>query len=536
MPFDPEEYLKKKQGSATAGGFDPEAYLKKKMQPNKPVPASVGESAVSGLADILTFGHSDEIAAGGQALIDKLTDGGDYSELYKKNRQIMRDHKKKMEADNPKTFKGAQIAGGIGSAIATGGLLGAAGNTQRALGLAAMGGATAGQGYSEADFGTGQNLLDTGIGAGLGAATFGVGQAAGKALKGAGDLVGNSSAGKAVRNWMSSKLDDVATERAAKAAIGQNSSAFEQIAARKGGIKGFGRRLLDEKLDDGTSLIRFGNNVDEIGEKALTKIKEVGPKYNEVYKQLDELAPDGAVKPEAIADAIMKRADDFGQVANRGTKDRLYKEADAFINIPGKMSMQAAKAEKNAYRWTPKKGLPKPDELDPKLQNELKDIVGKEMKKSAKELSPELATKLDKLDDTFGPIKQTADLATKRKLKDLSNRFISPSDHAVGLAGLMSNLGGLKAAGLALANKQIRTRGNAATAVAADKLSKAIRAMPEAFGKYGSVLTKANEKGAQHLGLTHHLLWKNDPEYRALFSLDRVGQEPLSAKSLEDRK
>jgi len=528
MPdFDPDEYLKTKQTPA----FDPDAYLNSKKNPE--AKASMGQSAVSGLADILTFGHSDEIAAGGQAIVDKFTDGGDYADLYKKNRDFMRGHKKKMEADNPGTYKTAQVAGGIGSALASGGL-GAIGNTQRAVGLATMGGAAAGSGYSDAELGSNQHLLDTGIGAGLGAATFGVGKLAEKAVKGTGKVIADTPAFKGAKDWASDKFSKIAAERAAKAAIGQNKRAFKEIAAQPGGIEAYGRKLLDTKLADGKKLIKFGNNVDEIGDKSIQKLKELGPRYNQIYDQIDELAPGGAVSPLQISRDIMGKAEaDFGQVANKGVKDRLYKEAEGFMDLPKDLTMRAAQAEKNAYRWNPKKGMPQPGELDPKLSNELKSLVGKQMNEGAERVSPELAGQLKSLNKEYGPIKQTANFATDRKIADLSNRFISPSDHAAGLTGLLSNLGGLKSAGLALANKQVRTRGNAATAVGADKIAQALKTMPEAFGKYGSMLQKANEKGSQSLGLAHHLLWKNDAEYRALFSIDGQGSDKsMSAKPL----
>src|SRR5690606_14726096 len=110
---------------------------------------------------------------------------------------------------------------------------------------------------------------------------------------------------------------------------------------------------------------------------------------------------------------------------NKGVKDRLFKEAEGFMDLPKDLTMRAAQAEKNAYRFSPKKGLPQPGELDPKLSNEMKRIVGKNMNEAAENVSPELAGQLKNLNKEFGPIKQTANLASDRKIADLSNRFIS---------------------------------------------------------------------------------------------------------------
>ena len=536
MPFDPDEYLKKK-----ASGFDPDAYITAKSEIKKP-DATMLESGISGLADIMTFGHSDEIAAGGQALIDKLKDGGDYSELYKKNRDVMRGHKKKMEADNPGTYKTAQVVGGIGTALASGGL-GAVGNTQRALGLATGGGALAGSGYSEGEIGSGQHALDTGLGAGLGAVTFGLGKAGEKVIKGTGKILADTPMVKTARNWTADKLADVAAMRAAKAAIGQNKKMAKEIAAKPGGLLEFGRKLIGTKLDSGKKVLSFGNTTDAIGEKAIQKVDELGPQYNEIFKQVDELAPEGAVSPNAIADQIMGKADqEFGQVANRGVKDRLYKEAEGFMDMPKNLTMQAAQKEKNAYKWTPKKGLPSPEELRPDLQNQMKNIVGDQMDAGIEKFGgKELAERYSNLNKDFGHIKTVANAAEDRATQDFTNRMISPTDYAaaattflqdIGKGSVSNMLSGGKAAIAGALHNQVRTRGNASTAVTMDALSKALKSMPEAFGKYGGVLAKANEKGAANLGMTHHVLWKNDPEYRALFSIDRSEEQSMSAKPL----
>lgn len=501
-------------------------------------PPGVLETLGAAGAQGATLGHADELAGLIGAVYDKgeamLGKRGDISfgDAYKTRRDAARRRDSEQKKANPAVYTTGEIGGGVLSAIATGGALGAAGNTQRALGLSALGGAAAGSGYSKGDVGSGQHMLDTGIGAALGPATYAIGKGGEKALRGAGDLVGKSQTGQAVKDYLAKKLKTVAGERAAKAAIGQNKKAYQELAAKKGGVEGFGRKLLDTKLESGKPLVRFGNNVDEIGEKALTKLDELSPKYNQIYDQIDELMPDGAVDPLKISGAIMGKADQYNQIANRGTRQRLLEEAEAFMDLPGGLSMKSAQAEKNAYRWKPNKGLPQPNELSPQLQNDLKRIVGSQMDEAAESVSPEIAGQLKKLKAEYGPVKQTAALADDRRLADLSNRFVSPSDHAMGLAGLMSNLGGLKAAGLALANKQVRTRGNSAVAVASDKISNAIKSSPQMFGKYASVLQAANDKSSQHLSLVHQILWKNEPQYRALFAIDREQPESEVPESL----
>jgi hypothetical protein len=406
-----------------------------------------------------------------------------------------------------------------------------------------MGGGAYGSGASDAEVGSGQHLMDTGLGAGLGVASFGVGNGLEKTLKGTGKILAEQPAVKGAMDWTSKKLSDVAAMRAAKAAIGQNKKLAKEIEARPGGLMEFGRKLLGTKLESGKKVLGFGNTTGDIGEKAIQKVDELGPQYDQIFKEVDELAPQGAVDPALIAQQIMGKADDqFGQVANKGVKDRLYKEAEGFIDMPKNLTMKAAQAEKNAYKWTPKKGLPSPEELRPDLQNQMKNVVGDQMDAGIEKFGgKELAGRYQQLNKDFGHIKSVANAAEDRATQDFTNRMISPTDYAAAAAtfvkdfgqGSVSNaLSGGKAALAGLIHNQVRTRGNASTAVTMEALSKAIKSMPAAFGKNGGVLAKANEKGAANLGMIHHVLWKNDPEYRALFSLDRASNSSMSAKPL----
>lgn len=573
MPeFNPDEYLAKK-----AADFDPDAYLKSKA--NKPIDeanmndvASGADSIVRGGAQGITFGNADELAGGLGALVDKgsalLGLRGDISlaDAYKTRRDAARRMDEKRQKENPALYKTSEIGGGVLSAFIPGaGALNAgkaagalkaaeaagtatkgmkaladAEKTRRLLGLATVGGGVAGSGYSKGEVGSAQHLLDTGLGAGLGAASFGLAKAGEGVLKGTGKILAEQPAVKGVMDWTTKKLSDVAAMRAAKAAIGQNKKLAKEIEARPGGLMEFGRKLIGTKLDDGTKVLGFGNTTADIGEKAVRKVEELGPQYDEIFKQVDELAPDGAVSPNAIAEQILGKADnEFGQVANRGVKDRLYKEAEGFMDMPKNLTMSAAQKEKNAYKWTPKKGLPGPEELRPDLQNQIKNIVGGQIDEGIEKFGgKELAGRYQQLNKDFGHIKSVANAAEDRATQDFTNRMLSPTDYGAGAVAFLKNgaadlLSGGKAALVGLAHNQVRTRGNASTAVTMDALSKALKTMPEAFGKYGNILQKANERGANQLGVTHHILWKNDPEYKALFSVDRSNDgSSMSAKPL----
>jgi hypothetical protein len=73
--------------------------------------------------------------------------------------------------------------------------------------------------------------------------------------------------------------------------------------------------------------------------------------------------------------------------------------------------------------------------------------------------------------------------------------------------------------------------------ISINQLEKIVKGAPDVLGKYGKILADAAQKGQAQLGVTHHVLWKNDPEYKALFSVDRAGQDSsMSAKPLKGKE
>lgn len=128
------------------------------------------ESGVRGAAQGLSMGYADEIAGGAGAAYDVATGESNFSDImdaYRKNRDDSRKQYKKAAKDNPKTFKGGEAAGVVGSFMLPG-----VGALRGAKAGAALG-AAAGIGRSESDLTQGDVggvAQDAAVGAALGAA------------------------------------------------------------------------------------------------------------------------------------------------------------------------------------------------------------------------------------------------------------------------------------------------------------------------------------------------------------------------------
>ncbi len=107
-----------------------------------------GESALRGAAQGASLGFADELAGGGEALLDKLRGAHEaLGELYLKHRDESRRAYKAAEEANPGTYMAGQIGGGLATAAIPG--LGAGGLVAQGLKMGALG-AVAGAGASEA--------------------------------------------------------------------------------------------------------------------------------------------------------------------------------------------------------------------------------------------------------------------------------------------------------------------------------------------------------------------------------------------------
>lgn len=152
---------------------------------------SKAESVARGALQGATLGFADEASAGLGAVMQKLAtdDPETLAEIYRRYRNEKRAENDTARQDNPGSYLGGQVIGGLATALLPGG---APSTALRAVGVGAGYGAAGAAGASEADLTKGDikgAAVDTAIGAGAGAVAGGMGYAA---AKGAG----------AVRNWL----------------------------------------------------------------------------------------------------------------------------------------------------------------------------------------------------------------------------------------------------------------------------------------------------------------------------------------------
>lgn len=586
-PFDPDKYIAKKQ----ADDFNPDEYLK-----NKAPESSKVLSAMAGFGQGATLGFADEAVAGIKGAADVLDAAigrrGDISfyDAYRTHRDAIRRGNKKLQDDNPATYKTAEIVGGVAPVI--GAIAGAPAVAGGGAATVAAGGAIAGQGYSDADFGTAQNIFDTTLGAGASLLTLGGIKVGGKIAQ---ELTEKISA-KAVPVFNSAKeklsvwLRNFAEERAAKAAIGGgNKKAFSDLAAKKGGVSKFGRAMLDEKvtnvkMKDGEiveettrGLLSPGATSEQIAERAGERLKEVGKVFDEVFEAVDDTFEEvfkrkqeaelGKVMASETLSDVLKFADnppapkavdtvsiaqkmiDFAdkELNNPNTRhlfDKVYKQADEFAKM-GSISMKRAQQLRNTYKFKPRHDSGA-DVLPADVQNKLKMIIGDQMDETIKMIdsmtpnSTGLYPVFKRAKELYGNLKTAKDAGDKAAVRELANRFASPTDHATGLAVMAADAaatGGMSlpavAKGFAIGgiNKLVRGRGNSTVAVAADRLSDLLQKNPKSLGPYGPMLIGAARQGQQALGNLHQILWRTDEKYRSLLSLESPSRSSsLSAK------
>lgn len=200
MPFDPDAYLQKKTATSESS-FDPDAFIASRAsaqtetpmdnqfeEPER-VPYTELESAARAARSGALFDLYDEGSGAVKAGMDLVTGDTNLDKLYdtyKKYRDEERLKDKQARSDNPKSYLGGQVAGGLATSFVPGlGWLNAGKNATIAGAAAkgALGAGLAGFGASEAE--SARELLDdTTSAASIGAATGGALRGAGKLLSG----------------------------------------------------------------------------------------------------------------------------------------------------------------------------------------------------------------------------------------------------------------------------------------------------------------------------------------------------------------
>lgn len=475
------------------------------------VPFSAVESGLTGALQVPSFGLSDEIEGAIRAP-GAFIRRGDYSfeglkSAYEERRDAARERDKQAFADNP----GAYIAGGVGAGALTSALIPATAvpkaiQVASPLAKSVVGGMLSGYGSAEEN-----PLTGTLAGGALGGVLSGLGSAAGK-----------------VGEWFN-KLPE---ERAVKAVTGQNISALRKAAdithqsagdlpAAEAKIQRLGKDLLDEGVIGGFDTVR------DIAPKVAQARDKYGKLIGQIGEKIDEVAPN-AVNARNIADKMTEYAASLPETeVGKTLQNKLLNEAANFES-KGAMPFYEAQLYKNQFKYKPQDADALISNQD--VTNKIQRIIAKEMDDTAARVSAanpnsEISSLLDQyqnLKGKYGTFKKASDAAADRSIKDLSNRFVSPSDYGVGGAALLSQ--GMSPAGVAAgvigagANKVLRERGNAMASNAALALRNVLQkdGVQAFMGAVGPVM-QAAKGGDANAVLTLQLLKSVSPEWKQIF-------------------
>jgi hypothetical protein len=563
MPdFDPDAYLAKKTAGAAPGSdFDPDAYLAKRAPREK-----------MGVLDALTVGGKSgytknwlDEAAGAIAGLgegESYRLGPDGKPQRVEPGQLARERSRAEYDQAMEDQPAATIAGNIGGELASDALVALAtrnvvnpANPIAGAALGALSGAGAGD--------------ENSIGGKWGGAAIG----AGSALVGHG--VGKYVAGPIIRKGgeLLKHVPDVVREFAERRAFKAAGPMLKDFRKARGleGAEEMGRDLLDQ------GIVKFGRNSEEIAEAATPKVAEVGKRIGAVRSQLDESLPEDILPTgEALAERIRKEvaAPLLASPANRKFAQAVLAQADEFAAEganPVNMSKLTGwkKDLADQINFGPDPAFP--HQLKNKVRRILQDEedklarIGLDEDPSRRQISRfaddmddigkaaddpaslamaqrmrDLASKVGgdtanyrELKRLYGNLAEVADFSGDHALRSQANRIVSPSDHGIGAAMAAGKLaqGGsaaeasLSGMALAFANKVVRERGNSASAVMMDKLSKfpplrwASRLTGESaekLGQYAPALLRAGARGPQALAVTLYVLSQKDPEFRKL--------------------
>lgn len=224
------------------------------------------DSAMRGAADTLSFGLADEIAAGGDALLNPILgtgqEGGSLSERYAKNLEAQRGVDKADSEDRFGYRLGGQLAGGVagGLGLAKAGLSPTAAAIERGAGLGRVAAVSAGEGAAlgaAQGFGSGEGLEDrakqAGIGFTLGAGIGGATPLAVSALQKAGSM--------AAAPALAPFFPDAYANKALAEALRRSGKSAEEIAA-----------ALEAARVDGQDMFNVADAMGNAGQRMLSGV------------------------------------------------------------------------------------------------------------------------------------------------------------------------------------------------------------------------------------------------------------------------
>lgn len=325
-------------------------------------------------------------------------------------------------------------------------------------------------------------------------------------------------------------LSKKAAERAVKAATGNSVSGIRKLGkvtkntdyekAAENLLKSGSEMLKPDEA--GNRVVGWFDSPENIAPKAAAKADEYGNKISQVGKTVDEKVPEGAISSWEIAKDIQDYKNNLpmGNTATENLKKRLDDEI-ALLKDRGNITFSEAQQIKNSFKYKPTD----PDALisNQDVTNDINRMISGRMEEAADKAG--VLPDYKEAKTGYGSMLGAEQAASDRSVKNLANRFVSPSDYGAGATGVIAagqkgaDVAGVGLTGMAAAaaNKLLRERGSSFAANSLRKLAEVAKSAPEFLGKYQTVLERAASEGARSLAITHQLLMNNDPTYKKLF-------------------
>lgn len=562
--------------------LDPAQVKVVSQPPNARQPKTEFESGLAGATQGATLGFGDELYGGLMGFVKKMARKGDFQENYEKYRDENRQFNKEAAADNPKSYFGGNLAGGLVTAFVPGaGALKGAGLGKTVLQGAALGGIT-GAGVSES------NPLKSPESAMNFAGDVGTGAAIGGAFSGAGYGIN-----KAVGALAPDSLREYANKRALTAS-GFMAKDIKKLSPEQ--QQEIGRNLLNSKVVTALS------SLDDVAERASAGKQAAGEAIGNALNTVDNHVKDlvsgidsgkvlqgasdeqKAIAKKYIADNFQFNMRNIGQrikdeliapnADNPLVKNELSRLSNLSDDFAGKANQSLGfgnliKATQGKQTRFQSETVPEEFKKDVYriIKEELEGAVGRtgdleagisklgtmagdqKALGNASDIAARNNQALGDYKDAKGLYQamKAAETASNSRLGQTNvNRTISLTDYIAGGAGLASGGGPTAAVALGALNKIGRKYGASVQAVGANKLADALEAVqgvttdqlsaaigkaisksPAIAQKYGGMIAKAATEGKASLVAVHAALLK-DPDYAA--AVDPQDTTPMQRK------
>jgi len=515
------------------------------------------EAGVMGAAQGASLGFVDELAGGLEALGSKVglrglggslsdirletpeEDALSFADVYKQGRDLRRGEYERAAQENPASFTGGKILGGIASGVAVPSA--ATANLARAASIGAGIGAATGFGESQGE--TSNQILDT--------------------LRGATVGGGLGAAGAAITKAMTP---------AAKAAQEQAARSAYRVT---GGLKSDINKLYNqtpeeigqELLDRGLITLGTKRGSRELSEKILEDLGRFRTGQDKLMSTLDEGAPNAFDVTKVIA-KIRKSADEYRNMAGSGNQSyakALDDEADILSNLYKEnpnISLSDALALKRNFDQGGKFQSPLSEAFKVEASRTARSAVNREIDDIiSKIVNPDVAAAYNQSRQGASRLLSAKSALDQAQMREQANKTFGLTDLLSGGAGatIGSVAGGPAAlAGIAggiAANKAVSNYGASTTALGLQKAAQVLgnKGNQQALSKYSATLggqlagqnaeqpqpvvksgidlqqriqnmppqyravfDRAVQKGGNAAAVMHHTLFTKDPEYRRL--------------------